>query len=393
MSAQAGTVARGAPPRRTDVFVLGVLAGLFLAGLVSFTIALTDESVRLDVPLLTVTFLYLLGVSQAGIVFCAIMRIVGAEWPKPYYRVAELATLAFLPFAIVGFLFIVSYGREELFQYWLAASPDDHVSPWLDYNWLILRNLAAFALFYGLAAVYVWKSVAPDRARTDRALYLLSPLVIIAFVISNTFISWDLGMMLIEHWHSTVFPIHISFGHLFAASAALIALPALLGRNGTTGTPFGLHQVRNLGILITGFTLMWLYFYWAQFFVMWFGNLPHEFGPLERQMYGHYAPYYWAMLAGCFFLPLASLIFAAVKRSVAALTVVAIAINAGIWINKYLTVVPVFSADHRPFEAWVDTFVALGLVAGFLAVLVLLSKRLPFYAASRIDDPRRGTRR
>ncbi|GIT39717.1 MAG: hypothetical protein Ct9H300mP8_09130 [Gammaproteobacteria bacterium] len=29
----------------------------------------------------------------------------------------------------------------------------------------------------------------------------------------------------------------------------------------------------------------------------------HEFEPLWRQMYGHYAPYYWTMISGCFFIP------------------------------------------------------------------------------------------
>ena len=64
-------------------------------------------------------------------------------------------------------------------------------------------------------------------------------------------------------------------------------------------------------MLLTAFTLMWLYFFWAQFFVIWFGNLPREFEPVWRQMYGHYAPYYWSMMVGCFFLPFAAFIFAA----------------------------------------------------------------------------------
>jgi hypothetical protein len=386
MSVEAGTLTRPTPPRVASGVALLVLALLFVAGLASLLVGVTDDAVRIDLPLLTVSFLYLMGVTQAGVVFAAIMRLVGAEWSKPYYRIAELATVAFFPFAIAGFAFIVLYGREELF-YWLAASPDDHVSPWLDFNWLLARNLLALLLFYALAGIYAWKSVLPDlrpavrdsagQARNARQLYLMSPFVIIAFVVCNTFISWDLGMMLIEHWHSTVFPIHFSFGNLFAATAALILLPVILGGPHVPGSHFGPHQVRNLGMLITGFTLMWLYFYWAQFFVMWFGNLPHETEPLWRQMYGHYAPYYWSMLAGCFFFPLAALIFAAVKRSVAALTVVAITINAGIWINKYLIVVPVYSPAHRPFASWVDIGVALGLFAGFIALLLLLARRVP----------------
>ena len=186
-------------------------------------------------------------------------------------------------------------------------------------------------------------------------------------------------MMLIPHWHSTVFPIFFWFGNIFAGSAALIVFPAVLGRtNG--GSPFGPDQIRNLGMLITGFTLMWLYFFWAQFFVIWFGNLPHESEPLWRQIYGHYAPYFWTMIAGCFFIPFVAFIFAVVKRSLLAMCIIAIGINLGIWVCKYLMIVPVFSPDATPFSNILDLSLAVGLAAGFIAVLIMLANRFPIYS-------------
>jgi hypothetical protein len=101
---------------------------------------------------------------------------------------------------------------------------------------------------------------------------------------------------------------------------------------------------------------------------------------LWRQMYGHYAPYFWTMMVGCFFLPLVAAIFAAVKRSVFGMCVVAIAINVGIWLNKYLMVVPVVSPDNRPFTNWIDILMALGLLAGFLATLIVIARRVPTYS-------------
>ena len=86
------------------------------------------------------------------------------------------------------------------------------------------------------------------------------------------------------------------------------------------------------------------------------------------------------MIAGCFGLPFAALIFATVKRSVFAMCIVAFTINTGVWINKYLMVVPALSPDNRPFEHWIDIALALGLLAGFLATIVVLARRLPVYA-------------
>jgi molybdopterin-containing oxidoreductase family membrane subunit len=342
-----------------------------------------------DLILFTVSFLFLMGISQAGVVFTAILRLAEADWGKPWYRLAELSTLAFFPFAILGFLLIFVYAREDLF-YWLHASPEEHLSPWLNIKWLLIRDLGGLLLFYGLVAVYFRKGLRPDMARgndaesidhdaVERQLYLLSPLVIIAFIVCNTLIAWDFAMMLIPHWHSTVFPIHYWFGNVLAGFSALIVFVVVM-RKVDGGQHFGSKQIKSLGMLITGFTLLWLYFFWAQFFVMWFGNLPQETGPLWRQMYGHYSPYFWTMLAGCFFVPFVALLFAVVKRSVFAMCVIAFSINLGIWINKYLMIVPVFSPDNRPFDHWIDIALALGLLAGFLATITLLARRLPVYS-------------
>lgn len=367
-----------------------LLVVIFLIGIASLVYGISSGNGRPDFALFTVSFLFLLGISQAGVVFTAILRLVKSDWGKPWYRLAELSTLAFFPFAIAGFLLIIYFAKDDLF-YWLQASPEDHISSWLNINWLVIRDLGGLLLFYGLAVIYVRKGLRPDMANPDgassvdhekveRQLYLFSPIVLLGFVICNTFIAWDFAMMLIPHWHSTVFPIHFWFGNVFAGSAAMIAITVVM-RRADGGAHFGPYQIKSLGMLVTGFTLMWLYFFWAQFFVIWFGNLPNESEPVWRQMYGHYGPYFWTMITGCFFLPFFAFLFAVVKRSLLAMCIIAFAINLGIWVNKYLMIVPVFSPDNRPFDHWIDIAMALGLLAGFLSTLMLLARRLPVYSS------------
>ena len=392
---QAVAVAQHTSSHRGRYVAPWLLLTLTIVGFASPVYGASSETMGPEFSLLIVSYLFLMGVSQAGVVFCAICRLVGAQWAKPYYRVAELSTMAFSPFAILGFLLIYYYARDDLF-YWLSASPDAHLSPWLNSNWLLIRDLFGLLLFYGLSGIYVLKGLRPDLAvalnagdidhrEVERQLYLMSPLVIIGFVLCNTFFAWDFAMMLIPHWHSTVFPIHFWFGNLFAGTAAMVAIPAVLGRFSVTEFQFGAHQIRQLSMLISAFMLLWLYFFWAQFFVIWFGNLPHEADPLWRQVYGHYAPYYWTMLAGCFFVPFIALIFAIINRSLLAMCVLGLGINLGIWINKYLMVVPVFSPNDRPLDNLLDIGLSIALLAGFLSVLVLLARRLPVYSYWEIN--------
>jgi formate-dependent nitrite reductase membrane component NrfD len=202
-----------------------LLIAIFLVGVASLVYGLSSKEQQPDFALFTVSYLFLLGISQAGVVITAFLRLVESDWGKPWYRLAELSTLAYFPFAIFGFLLIFIFARGDLF-YWLQSSPEDHLSPWLNIDWLFIRDL-------GLAAIYVRKGLQPDLAsgedaqtidhdKVESQLYILSPIVLIGFIVSNTFIAWDLAMMLIPHWHSTVFPIHFWFGNIFAGSAALM---------------------------------------------------------------------------------------------------------------------------------------------------------------------------
>jgi len=369
---------------KNPIALLIILGVVFVGGLA----ALLTNGEQADVGLFTVTFLFLMGISQAGIVFCAITRLTRAHWSKPYYRLAEISTLAFAPFAIIGFLLLYFYASDDLF-YWLNPPPGEHISPWLNIDFLLVRHLLALGFFYGLSIYYVLKGIRVDQSDTqgdvaahlkkEDELYLLSPVVLIAYVLCNTFFAWDYAMMLIPHWHSTVFPIIFWFGNMFAGTAALIAFPILLRKS--ANSPFGPDQTRCLGMVLTGFTLVWFYMFWAQFFVMWFGNLPRETDGLFRQMYGHYGPYFWAMMGGCFFIPFVSFIFAFVKRSLVTMGILALCINLGIWLQKYLMIVPVFSPDNTPFNSWIDIAAATGLLAGFIAAIILLSKRVPIYSS------------
>ena len=81
-----------------------------------------------------------------------------------------------------------------------------------------------------------------------------------------------------------------------------------------------------------------------------------------------------------FFVPFAAFVFAFVKRSIWAMCLIALGINLGIWLYKYLMVVPVLSPDDQPFSSWLDVIVAAGLAAGFAAAVILLATRFPMYS-------------
>ncbi|HJN53189.1 MAG: polysulfide reductase NrfD [Pseudomonadales bacterium] len=395
----------GVPSEKRGYPLAVILSGvLFLFLTIWYTTALGSAPSEARWGFLVANFIFLLGISQFGVAFSAIMRICGVKWARPYYRIAELATLAFFPLAIPGFLFIFYYGGAHLFH-WLNPPEGEHLSLWLNSTFLLVRNVLAQLVFYIIAVGYFTMGLLPDISEEDskegpqwrrafyrwmlrlkarwgeaalkRGAYFYSPIVLIAAVVAQTFIAWDLAMMLVSHYHSTVFPMLYIVGNMFAGTAALLFLALLLSRLMNLGDYFQTPQVHSISIVLTGFTLLWLYMFWAQFFVSWFGNLEGEYGVLQVQMFGHYAPYFWAMIVCNFAIPLFCLISLTFKRTWWLMLTLAVVINVGVWLNRYIIVVPGLDGDHRPFLSLPEVAMTVGLFAGFLFILLLFLSVFP----------------
>jgi Ni/Fe-hydrogenase subunit HybB-like protein len=399
--------------KRGYTTTLQILLVLFLASAGSFTYFLATAPDSIPWSFFVASYVFLLGVSQFGVAFSAIMRICRAKWARPFYRTAEIATLAFFPFAIVVFLLIFTFGKEHLF-FWLSPEPGEHYSAWLNADFLFIRNLTAQLVFYGLAIAYFLMGLLPDvtmestesgpgwrrnlykrlwslRQRCDDAALksntsFYATVVLIIAVIANTFIAWDFAMMLFPHYHSTVFPLYFILGNMLAGTATIVILGAVTSRTLNLTAFFKTVQLKSMGIVITGFALFWIYMFWAQFFVTWFGNLPYETGPLWSRMFGHYAPYFWTMMFCVVGLPIGSMIVASVKRNWWSLLLVCGVIIFGVWLNRYLLVVPASISDHTPFSSGSELLLVAGLFAGFLLTFLTLLRVFPMISAWEMRD-------
>jgi len=391
--------------------VLLVSGALMLVGLgwVAFS---WNSMTATDWGVFTAVWMFLTGITQFGVVFSATMRICEAEWARPYQRIAELATLAFAPIAILGFLLIYFGGRDDLL-YWTHASEGMHLSPWLNETFLFWRNLLAMLLFYGVAKWYFVSSLLPDlepsmaesgpawRRAMYRALlkykatrdmkkvkarlWTIPTIVPVVFILNQTFIAWDFGMMLWPHYHSTVYPMYYIVVNIFGGTALIFLLGGLVSAMGDLSKYFTVELRRYMGIMATGFTLLFMYFFWAQFFVTWYGNLPNEMAPIWAKMYGHYQPLFWIMMACMFFVPLGTMIFAVVKRTFWTMAALCLVMLFGAWLNRYLIVMPSVAEDHLQFSALTEIITSLGLSAGMVFMLLVAYQAFPLISGWEME--------
>ena len=109
-----------------------------------------------------------------------------------------------------------------------------------------------------------------------------APVYVVAYAIVLTLVAFDGIMALQPHWFSNLFGGFFFMGSYLGAHM-LLALMTIYGASHLgVADLVSPKQRHDLGKLCFGFTVFWTYLMWAQFLVIWYGNMPEETGSSSR---------------------------------------------------------------------------------------------------------------
>ena len=329
-------------------------------------------------------YIFVLGITQAGIVFSIVMRLSRSKWGMHFVRLGEILTLCFIPFAFIGFIVIYAGGTEHIF-YW--ANPDllhegVHVSPYLKKGLFLWRNIISMVLFYIASYVYFQIGRVEESGKSlnydiKSRLRVVGGIVMVFYVIMSTFTAWDFGMTLIQHWESSVFSLYFWNGNLLAGFAFLLFISNFFIEK-APGAGIAKKYLDGYSKVLLGFVLLWTYLLWSQHIIIWYGDMPQLTEPLFRAMRGNYGLPFTIMIFTGLLIPFFGLLFKRIKLSTGPLSVITILLCIAIWINRYLMVVPVFSDGSEPLiVTWTGISLILGSISTVILSLMVFRKLFP----------------
>ncbi len=235
-----------------------------------------------------VNYLYFAGIAQGGVVFAAILTIVGAKWPGPVKRFAE-SLGAWVPLTIV-------FGAIDLLgpRYVEGNAAHHYIYPWyplfeakakwlnaprlIAWDLLTLVLLATLSYFFLRASLTTATPGASDADKDAAAarMRFLAPPICLAYAFGFSFLAFDQVMSLTPTWFSNLFGGFFSWGGLLSA-VSVTTLLTVLHRNapGLAGQ-ITKSRMHDLGKLIFAFSIFWMYLFFSQYLVIWYGNLPEE---------------------------------------------------------------------------------------------------------------------
>jgi Ni/Fe-hydrogenase subunit HybB-like protein len=119
-------------------------------------------------------------------------------------------------------------------------------------------------------------------------------------------------------------------------------------------------------------SLLWVYFTVSEHLTTWYGNSPAEMRVFGERVRGRFAPYFWFMVFCNFVLPFVLLSIRRL-RSVATITIAGVAVLIGMWVERFLIILPTLSRPHLPAAAgfYTPTWVEISITASTFAAMVM----------------------
>jgi Ni/Fe-hydrogenase subunit HybB-like protein len=354
-----------------------VFAGLFLIGTISFIVGISGPQSQRVWQAYLINFVFWFGMASGSILFVAILNMTHARWGRPLKRLAE-ALGAFLPVSFV--LFWALYGGRASLFLWVHE-PAHGKEKWLNVPFLFARDGIGIFLLAAVTTVLIYFSVRADSVRFEhnkvpdvdlswKRQNVFSPVLAILYALVLSLLAFDLIMSLDPHWTSTLFGGYYFVGSFYIALAALTLFSALMRKNSALEPILRPRHFHDLGKLLFGFCMMTGYLFYAQFLVIWYGNVPEETRyVIQRIRQNPWVPLPWIILGICFALPFFVLLIRKLKMSPGWLTGMSIIVLMGMWLERFFLVAPsIWKGEEMPLG-----LIECSITGGFFGAVGLTS--------------------
>jgi molybdopterin-containing oxidoreductase family membrane subunit len=365
------------------------------------------------------SFVFWIGISHAGTLISAILRVTGAEWRRPVTRCAEAITVFAL---MVGGLFpILHLGRAWKVYYamplpnsrglwpnfrsplaWDAVAITAYLTGSILYLALplvpdlaILRDRAQGwrRRVWGVAALG-WRGTAQQWRSLEAGIKVMAVVIIPLAVSVHTIVSWDFAMTVVPMWTSTIFGPYFVAGAIYSGIAALLLAMALLRRGLRLREWLDDSAFDKLGLLFFVMTLAWGYFTFAEHLTVWYSNEVAHARVLWRRLAGEYAAPFWTMIVLNFVVPVLVLPRRGGRRPLP-LAIVSVGVLAGMWLERYLIVIPSLATPRLAYTmgvyspSWVELSILAGSAGLFLFLYLVFMQLAPIVSVWEVAEGER----
>jgi molybdopterin-containing oxidoreductase family membrane subunit len=348
-------------------------------------------------------FVFWIGISHAGVMLSAILRLSKAEWRRPATRAAEVLTVFSLMTAML--MPLIHTGRPWRIAYWVF--PYDFARGiWPGVRSALVWDPSAVFTYLTSSILFVFIALVPDlavlRDRTTGIIHqiysvlslgwqgnarqwklqaiagvLLSALILPVFVSVHSIVSWDFGMaMSVKTWHSSIFAPYFVIGAVHSGVSAVVFVMIILRWIYGWQDYIRKEHIDALGRLLIVVATGWFYFLVMEIVFSFYGREADEVAVREMQFTQPPWNLWMFFFVGLtYFLPMAIWLKRETRRNLWLMAISAVSVNIGMWLERFLIIVPglaqkqVFSFN---WYTYAPSPIEITIITGTFALVSLL---------------------
>ena len=389
-------------------FILVLVLLFCLSAVITVGVGLFGVMIPIAWGFAIVNFVWWIGIGHAGTLISAILLLLRQKWRQSINRFAEAMTL--FAVACAGVFPLIHLGRPW-FAYWLFPYPSTMgIQP--QFRSPLVWDVFAVSTYFTVSLLFWFLGLIPDlatlrdraRGRVSRFIYgilamgwrgsaihwqryetaylLLAGLATPLVVSVHTVVSFDFAVALVPGWHSTIFPPYFVAGAIYSGFAMVLTIAIPLRKLYGLEDFITLRHLKNMGIVMLATGMIVAYGYMIETFMAWYSGDIFEKYMMMNRMFGPYGWMYWLLVLFNIVIPQA-LWFRRLHTNVVVLFIIAISVNVGMWLERYVIVVVSLHRDFMP-SAWgmysgtiFDYGVFIGTIGLFVSLLFLFIRVLP----------------
>ncbi len=346
-----------------------------------------------------------------------LLFLLRQDWRTSINRFAEAMTL--FAVACAGLYPILHLGRPWLF-YWIMPYPNTF-GLWPQFRSALAWDVFAISTYPTVSALFWFVGLIPDLAgmrdrathpvvkfgygllamgwrgsgrhwERHQALYLLLAAIATPLVVSvHTVVSFDFAISQVPGWHTTVLPPYFVAGAVFSGFAMVVTLLVPIRKIYKVEDMITLRHFDVMGKVLLTTGLIVGYGYATEFFTGYYGANPYEVDMMNYRLTGDYAPFIWLLFA-CNIVSIQFLWFKKVRTNLAAMFVISLIINTGMWLERFMIVIVSLTHDFLP-SSWAifgptrwDFSLMFGSMGLFLVLLFLFVRTLPMISVFEMQE-------
>lgn len=320
---------------------------------------------RFWASLLQNSVFFLLVVNAAMFFMCATTLAWGG-WQIAFTRVTEAVSSVVPVIGVIALVILLSivFGGNHTIYHWTDAEHVVH-DPVLNHKKGFLNPM--FFTVVTVLTVVFWSFLGWRMRKISRSTDTNPPVTVEEkkkFTFNNTVaaalfmivfaltvmssIPWLWLMSIDAHWYSTMYSWY-TFASTFVSAIALITLFVIFLKNNGFLHMVNREHIHDLGKFMFAFSIFWTYLWFSQFMLIWYANISEETIYFKPRTEGVYSPIFWMMVIINFVAPILILMSRDSKRNYTILTVMAVLIIFGHWLDFYQMVFPAISPNKVPF--------------------------------------------